>query len=204
MPPDNPNCLYHPHLAKFEEIWGVNTESCEQGFFRLNQYLELTRKMTQFKRNVLFWFVNECFNSDLEAELKRKQLLLFQRLFILGYFYELEIRLPQNLAKVIWLYMVCLKFQGWCSKSGPKSNTHCASYIADELTADHILTSWKMAASSVLTVNYRGEALFVKNRAYDRMENLYSCVNKIVNISYQFFSKEKNVKNLCASLRYES
>lgn len=75
MPPDNPNCLYHPHLAKFEEIRGVNTESCEQGFRRLNQYLELTRKMTQFKRNVLFWFVNECFNSDLEAELKRKQLL---------------------------------------------------------------------------------------------------------------------------------
>ena len=25
MPPDNPNCLYHPHLAKFEEIRGVNT-----------------------------------------------------------------------------------------------------------------------------------------------------------------------------------
>ena len=68
MPRDNPNCLYHPHLAKFDEIWGVNTESGEQGFCRLNQYLELTRTMTQFKRNVLFWFVNECFNSDLQAE----------------------------------------------------------------------------------------------------------------------------------------
>ena len=53
----------------------MNTESCEQDFRRLNQYLELTRKMTQFKSNVLFWFVNECFNSDLEAKLKRKQLL---------------------------------------------------------------------------------------------------------------------------------
>ena len=30
-----------------------------------------------------------------------------------------------------------LKFQGWCSKSGPKSNNHCASYIVNELTADH-------------------------------------------------------------------
>ena len=76
MPPDNPHCLYHPHLATFEEIRGVNTESCEQGFRRLNQYLELTRKMTQFERNVLFWFVNECFNSDLEAELKRKQFVI--------------------------------------------------------------------------------------------------------------------------------
>ena len=75
MPPENPNCLYHPHLPKFDEIRGVNTESCEQGFKRLNQYFELTRKMTQFKRNVLFWFVNECFNTDLEAELKRKNLL---------------------------------------------------------------------------------------------------------------------------------
>ena len=36
-----------------------------------------------------------------------------------------------------------------------------ASYIVHELTADHILTSWKMTASSVLTVNYRGEALFI-------------------------------------------
>jgi len=58
MPSDDPNRLYHPHLANFEEIRGVKTESCEQGFRRLNQYLELTRKMTQFRRNVLFWFAN--------------------------------------------------------------------------------------------------------------------------------------------------
>ena len=108
-----------------------------------------------------------------------------------------------------YIWFVCkLKFQGWCSKSGPKSNTHCASYIVHELTADHILTSSKMAASSV---NYRGEALFAnvfkKNLAYDRMENLYLCMKKIVNMSYEFFfffQKKKNVKTLCASLRYES
>lgn len=75
MPPDNPNCLYHPSLPAFDEIRGVNTESCEQGFKRLNQYLLLTRKMTQFKRNVLFWFVNDRYNEDLERELKRKGLL---------------------------------------------------------------------------------------------------------------------------------
>ena len=44
--------------------------------------------------------------------------------------------------------------EGRCSKSGPKSNTHCVSYIVRELTADHILTSSKMAASSVLTNLY--------------------------------------------------
>ena len=39
----------------------------------------------------------------------------------------------------------------------------------------------------------------IKNRAYDRMENVYLCEEKFLNISYQFFfSKEKNVKNsLC-------
>ena len=37
-----------------------------------------------------------------------------------------------------YIWFVCdLKFQGWCSKLGPKRNTHCASYIVDELTADH-------------------------------------------------------------------
>ena len=76
MPPDNPNCLYHPHFPRFKEISGVNTESCEQGFRRLNQYFEVTRKMTQYKRNVLVWFVNECFNVDLESELRRKKLLV--------------------------------------------------------------------------------------------------------------------------------
>jgi hypothetical protein len=75
MPPDNPNCKYHPSLPQFDAIRGVNTESCEQGFKRLNHYLELTRKMSQFKRNVLFWFVNECFNNNLEKELMQSGLL---------------------------------------------------------------------------------------------------------------------------------
>ena len=75
MPPNNPKCLYHPDLPQFSEIKGVNTESCEQGFKRMNNYLELTRKMTQYKRNVLFWYVNECFNTDLEVELKRRDLM---------------------------------------------------------------------------------------------------------------------------------
>ena len=54
MPSDNPNCLYHPHLPKFEEIRGVNTESCEQGFRRLNQYFELTRKIRSIRGTFCF------------------------------------------------------------------------------------------------------------------------------------------------------
>ena len=53
MPPENPNCLYHQRLLKFDEIRGVNTESCEQGFKRLNQYFDLTCKVTQFKQNIV-------------------------------------------------------------------------------------------------------------------------------------------------------
>ena len=53
-----------------------------------------------------------------------------------------------------YIWFVCdLNFQGWCSKSMPKSNTHCACYIVDDVLTAEILTNWKMAASSVLTVN---------------------------------------------------
>ena len=52
-----------------------------------------------------------------------------------------------------YTWFVCdLKFEGWCYKSGRTSNTHCMSYIADELTADHT-EKLTMAASSVLIVN---------------------------------------------------
>ena len=109
-----------------------------------------------------------------------------------------------------YIWFVCdLKFQGWCSKSEHKSNTYCASYIVHEITADHILTSRKMAASSVLTVNYRGEALFidvfVPNKESCLRQNgkfIFMCEKNCEYLS--FFQKEKNVKNLCASLRYES
>ena len=75
MLPDNPKCQFHPHLSQFSEIKGVNTGSCEQGFRRLNQYFDMTRKMTQYKRNILFWFVNYSFNHDLEKELKTQKLM---------------------------------------------------------------------------------------------------------------------------------
>ena len=54
MPPDNPLCKYHPALPRFKDIQGTNTNSCEQGFKRLNTYKYATRKMTQFRRNIFF------------------------------------------------------------------------------------------------------------------------------------------------------
>ena len=35
-----------------------------------------------------------------------------------------------------YIWFVCdFKFEGWSSRSGPKSNTHCANCIVHELTA---------------------------------------------------------------------
>ena len=55
MPPDNPKYEYHPSLPKFAEIHGSNTESCEQGFWRLNRYKYSTRYMTI---NEIFTFIS--------------------------------------------------------------------------------------------------------------------------------------------------
>ena len=73
MPPDNPKCEYHPSLPKFAEIHGTNTESCEQGFRRLNRYKYSTRCMTTYKRNIYFYFINDVFNKHLEQKIQASQ-----------------------------------------------------------------------------------------------------------------------------------
>ena len=73
MPPDNPKCEYHPSLPKFAEIHGTNTESCEQGFRRLNRYKYSTRYMTIYKRNIYFYFINDVFNKHLEQKIQASQ-----------------------------------------------------------------------------------------------------------------------------------
>lgn len=72
MPPENPKCEYHPHLQQFQEIHGTNTESCEQGFRRLNRYKYSTRNMTTSKRNIYFYFINDLYNKHLEEKLQLK------------------------------------------------------------------------------------------------------------------------------------
>ena len=72
MPPDDPECRYHPHLARFAEIHGINTQSCEQGFKRLNKYKYATRKMTRGKINLFFHIVNNEFNTHREGQLRNE------------------------------------------------------------------------------------------------------------------------------------
>ncbi len=70
MPPNNPLCQFHPKLETFKEIHGVNTESCEQGFRRLNKYKFITRYMGQHKRILFFYYINDKYNKYLEQSLK--------------------------------------------------------------------------------------------------------------------------------------
>ena len=110
----------------------------------------------------------------------------------------LEIRLPQNLAKadlVIYGLFVTLNFKAGVPYQGPKA-IHIVQVIL-YITSDHILTSWKMAASSVLTVNYRGEALFVNVF----VPNKESCLQQ--NGKFIFMC-EKNSEYLCFLNIYES
>lgn len=46
MPLDNPDCTYHPHLPKFAEVHGVNTECAEQALSGLAASLTKLSKMT--------------------------------------------------------------------------------------------------------------------------------------------------------------
>ena len=53
------NCLYHPHLEKFQFVKGMNTEIAEQSFSRINPFKNSTRKMTYCKRLLYLMFVDE-------------------------------------------------------------------------------------------------------------------------------------------------
>lgn len=72
MPLDNPKCKYNPRLHRFSEIHGVNTQSCEQGFVRLNMYKHVTKHLTRYKRMFFFHEMNNHFNSTREQELTKK------------------------------------------------------------------------------------------------------------------------------------
>ena len=72
MPLSNPECKYNPDLPEFQEIHGANTESCEQGFFRLNKYKHATKHMTRYKRMFFFNEINFQFNELREKELMKQ------------------------------------------------------------------------------------------------------------------------------------
>ena len=63
MPPDNPQCKYHPHLADFSEVHGVNTECAEQAFKWLGKFKHNCRKITRSRLCIYLWKVIDCHNT---------------------------------------------------------------------------------------------------------------------------------------------
>ena len=85
------------------------------------------------------------------------------------------------------------------------TKTHCASCIVVYMSPLTVLTSWKMAASSVLTVNEGGEAsfvsVFVPNRESCCQQNgksyIYMCERNCEYFLSVFFKRSKCRKSLC-------
>lgn len=75
MPPENPNCQYHPTLPKFSEIHGVNTECAEQSFRWLNRFKYSMRNMHQYTFNFFLHVIINKRNNYRELQLKEKSLM---------------------------------------------------------------------------------------------------------------------------------
>ena len=69
MPPDNPRCKYHPHLERFAEVRGVNTECAEQAFKWLGKFKHVTRKMTRNRFCFFVWSMIEHHNKRVQRRL---------------------------------------------------------------------------------------------------------------------------------------
>ena len=69
MPPDNPKCIYHPHLPEFSEIHGVNSECAEQAFKWLGKFKFMTRRMTRQRFCFFLWKMVELHNQRISRKL---------------------------------------------------------------------------------------------------------------------------------------
>ena len=56
-------CMYHPHLDKFQFVNAMNTEVAEQSFSKINPFKNTTRKMTYCKRLLYLSFIDEHHNE---------------------------------------------------------------------------------------------------------------------------------------------
>ena len=70
MPPDNPQCKYHPTLDVFSKVHGVSTECAEQAFKWLGKFKLVTRKMTRYKNCLFIWKIIDEHNKRVEHSLK--------------------------------------------------------------------------------------------------------------------------------------
>ena len=66
----HPECIYHPHLKRFESLKKMNTEVAEQSFSRINPFKYMTRKMSYCRRLMFLKFVDDNAN-----EMKSKGLI---------------------------------------------------------------------------------------------------------------------------------
>ena len=69
MPPNNPNCVYHPHLPAFKEIHGVNSECAEQAFKWLGKFKFISRRMTRPRFCFFLWNMIELHNQWISRRL---------------------------------------------------------------------------------------------------------------------------------------
>ena len=58
------NCMYHPHLPKFNDVKKMNTEIAEQSFSRINMFKYSSRKMNYYKRLLFLKFIDDSANDQ--------------------------------------------------------------------------------------------------------------------------------------------
>jgi len=73
---NNPECCYHPDLAKFKEICTANTECAEQAFRWLNKLKYTVRQMSRYKFNFFLFELVNMHNTIRELKLKAEEKLL--------------------------------------------------------------------------------------------------------------------------------
>ena len=69
MPPNNPQCIYHPNLPSFAEIHGVNSECAEQAFKWLGKFKFMCRRMTRPRFCFFMWKMTEMHNQRVSRKL---------------------------------------------------------------------------------------------------------------------------------------
>ena len=69
MPPENPECKYHPDLPQFSEVRDCNTQCAEQAFSWINKMKNNVRRMGRFKFNFFLYTMIEIYNINRVSDL---------------------------------------------------------------------------------------------------------------------------------------
>ena len=66
-------CRYHPHLERFNDVKGMNTEIAEQSFSRINPFKFMSRKMSYCKRLLFLKFIDHSANIQVLKKSAQKK-----------------------------------------------------------------------------------------------------------------------------------